>query len=200
MDYYYYDDDDDSRVNGEAKADSKPFSIRQFVADTRRKDVVHCWPFPKRYLQVCLKYGISNVLPPFELCINPPARVPNENVGRTCSDHRYKDEVSFENKVILLERLIKDEWNCSHDGILPKGPCHESNLSFDHTSNVTVPVNRESSSVQGPHFDAQLRIETVSPKKLRHKQRKHKGRRKKRSMSDILARAKPCTLDDCHTK
>ncbi|XP_039055557.1 uncharacterized protein LOC120198276 [Hibiscus syriacus] len=193
MDY----DADDSYVNGEAKADSKPFSIRQFVADTRRKDVIHCWPFPKRYLQVCLKYGISDVLPPFEPCTNPSARVLNENVGRTCSDHQHEDQVSFENKVILQEILIKDEWNCNYDEILPKGPCHESNLSFDYTSNVTVPVNRESNSVQGPHFDSQQRIKRVSPKKLSHKQRKRKGRLKKRTMSDILARSKSCTLDDC---
>ncbi|KAK8684876.1 hypothetical protein V6N13_040891 [Hibiscus sabdariffa] len=179
----------DIHVNGEAEADSKPLSIRQFVADTRRRDIVHCWPFPKRYLQISLKYGISNVLPPFEPYINPTTQVTDENVGWTCSDQQHKDHVSFENKVVLQEKLIKDECNCYYDEMLSKAPCHESNLSFDYTYNVTVPVNRESNSVQGSHLD------TPPSKRTRHKQRKRKGRRKKRLMSDILARAKPCTLE-----
>ncbi|KAK8709502.1 hypothetical protein V6N13_060517 [Hibiscus sabdariffa] len=185
-----------SYVNGEAEADSKPFSIRQFVADTRRKDIIHCWPFPKKYLQICLKYGISNVLPPFEPCINPTTQAMNENVGWTCSDQQHKDHVPFENKVVLQEKLIKDECNCYYDEMLSsKAPCHESNLSFDYTSSVTVPLNRESSSIQGSHLDVHLRINTLPSKRTIHKQRKRKGRRKKLLMSDILARAKPCTLE-----
>ncbi|KAK8709505.1 hypothetical protein V6N13_060520 [Hibiscus sabdariffa] len=133
----------DTCVNGEAEADSKPFSIRQFVADTRRKAIILCWPFPKKYLQICLKYGISNVLPPFEPCINPTTQATDENVGWSCSDQQHKDHVSFENKVVLQEKLIKDECNCYYDEMLSKAPCHESNLSFDYTSNVTVPVARD---------------------------------------------------------
>ncbi|KAL1154408.1 hypothetical protein V6Z11_A09G239000 [Gossypium hirsutum] len=166
--------DDIDYINAETKPGSRPFSLRQFVVDARRKDIFQCWPFPKKYLQVCLKYGITNVLPPFELY-----------------------HVSFENKVVLQEKLIKDECNCYYDQmLLSNTPCNESNLSFDHTSDVTVPVTRESSSVQGSNPDVHWRIDMVSPKKTRHKQKKRKGRQKKRLMSDILARATPCTLED----
>ncbi|PPR85051.1 hypothetical protein GOBAR_AA35659 [Gossypium barbadense] len=190
-------DDDDDYVNAETKPGSRPFSLRQFVVDARRKDIFQCWPFPKKYLQVCLKYGITNVLPPFEPCINQTTQAMNKNIGQTCSDQQCKDHVSFENKVVLQEKLIKDECYCYYDQmLLSNTPCNESNLSFYHTSDVTVPVTRESSSVQGSNPDVHWRIDMVSPKKTRHKQKKRKGRQKKRLMSDILARATPCTLED----
>ena len=187
---------------------------RQFVVATRRKDIFHSWPFPQKYLQICLKYGISNVLPPFEPC-NPAIQTTTETVGLTCSQ-QDKENVSFENKVtdiIVQEKLIEDECNSYYDEVLSKAPCHDClkshmdnsckhkdqrNLSSDYTSNVTVQVNQQSSSVQGSHLYVHQRISTVSPKRLRHKQRKHKGRQKKRLMLDILAKTKPCTLEDLY--
>ncbi|XVF37852.1 hypothetical protein REPUB_Repub20aG0046700 [Reevesia pubescens] len=203
----------ESYVNGEA--DTKPFSIRQFVIDTRTKDILHCWPFPQKYLQICLKYGVSNVLPPFEPC-NSAIQTTAETVGLTCSQ-QDKENVSFEKKVRdIIEQekyLIKDEYNCYYDKVLSEAPCHyflkshlddsskhkdESNFSSDYISNVTVPVNQQSSSLQGSHLYVHQRTNTVSPKRLRQKQRKHKRTQKKRSMLDILARAKQCTLEDRH--
>ncbi|XP_022761013.1 uncharacterized protein LOC111307259 isoform X2 [Durio zibethinus] len=196
-------------VNGEA--DTKPFSIRQFVVDTRRKDIFHCWPFPEKYLQICLKYGISNVLPPFEPC-NSATQTTIGTVG----SQQDKENVFFENKVrdiIVQEKLIKDESNSYYNEVLSKAPCleclkshldnsckhkDESNLSTDYTSNAIVPVSRQSSSVQSSYLNVYRRINSPCPKRLRHKRRKHKGRQKKRSMLDILARAKLCTLEDIY--
>ncbi|XVE81181.1 hypothetical protein DITRI_Ditri15bG0042200 [Diplodiscus trichospermus] len=193
-------------VNGEA--DNNPFSIRQFVVASRRKDIFHCWPFPQKYLQICLKHGIDNVLPPFEPC-NPAVQTTT-----TCSQ-QDKENVSFENKardIIVQEKLIEDQCNSDYDEVISKAPCHdcreihldnsckhkdESNFSSDYTSNyVRVQINQKSSS----HLYVHQRINTVSPKKLRHKKRKHKGRQKKRSMVDILANATPCSLDDLYRR
>ncbi|KAK6255302.1 hypothetical protein QQP08_012213 [Theobroma cacao] len=202
----------DSYVNGEAV--TNPFSIRQFVEATRRKDVFLCWPFQQKHLHICLKYGISNVLPPFEPC-NPAIRTTEETVGLMCSQQN-EENVSFENKVrdvIVQEQLIKDECNSFYDEVLLKAPCHdflkshlddsskhkdESNLSFDYTSNVIAPLNRQSSSIEGSDLNVHPRTNTLSSKRLRHKQRKYKWRQKKRSMLDILAKAKPCTLEDLY--
>ncbi|KAF8414332.1 hypothetical protein HHK36_002333 [Tetracentron sinense] len=49
------------------------FSIRDYVTTARSKDIKTNWPFPQQYLQLCLKHGIKNLLPPFE----PPDSVRN---------------------------------------------------------------------------------------------------------------------------
>ncbi|XVE81183.1 hypothetical protein DITRI_Ditri15bG0042400 [Diplodiscus trichospermus] len=185
--------------------------FRKFVVASRRKDIFHCWPFPQKYLQICLKHGISNVLPPFEPC-NPAVQTTT-----TCSQ-QDKENVSFENKVrdiIVQEKLIEDQCYSCYDEVLSKAPCHDclnslldnsckhkvgSNLSSDYTSNVTLQVNQQSSSVQGSHLDVHQRVNAISPKRLRCKKRKHKGRQKKRSVADILANAKTCTLDGLYRR
>ncbi|KAL3614857.1 hypothetical protein CASFOL_040518 [Castilleja foliolosa] len=42
------------------------FSIRGYVYKTRGKDIKTHWPFSSKKLQLCLKHGIKDVLPPFE--------------------------------------------------------------------------------------------------------------------------------------
>lgn len=187
---------------------------RQFVGATRRKDIFHCWPFPPKYLQICLKYGISNVLPPLEPS-HPTIKITTETVGLTCSHQQDQENVSFENKardLIVPDKLIEDECNSYYEVL--RAPCHdclnshlddsctlkdESNLSSDYTSNVDpVQVNQQSSSAQGSHLYVDQRINTVFHRRSGHKQIKRKGRQKKRSMVDILAKAKPRTLEDLY--
>lgn len=42
------------------------FSIRDYVFSTRSKDITNNWPFSQEKLQVCLKHGMTEVLPPFQ--------------------------------------------------------------------------------------------------------------------------------------
>ncbi|KAG8386570.1 hypothetical protein BUALT_Bualt03G0162100 [Buddleja alternifolia] len=42
------------------------FSIRDYVFDTRGKDIKTNWPFSQKNLQLCLKHGVEDVLPPFQ--------------------------------------------------------------------------------------------------------------------------------------
>ncbi|KAK4398696.1 hypothetical protein Sango_1345100 [Sesamum angolense] len=42
------------------------FSIRDYVFNTRGKDIKNNWPFSQKNLQLCLKYGVKDVLPPFQ--------------------------------------------------------------------------------------------------------------------------------------
>ncbi|KAF7837076.1 uncharacterized protein G2W53_005558 [Senna tora] len=51
--------------NTEGEADIKSFSIREYVVGWREKDIVKSWPFPEKYLQMCVDHGVRNVLPPF---------------------------------------------------------------------------------------------------------------------------------------
>ncbi|KAL4554635.1 hypothetical protein LXL04_037233 [Taraxacum kok-saghyz] len=42
------------------------FSIRDYVLGLRSKDVACNWPFSPTSLQLCLKHGVKNLLPPFQ--------------------------------------------------------------------------------------------------------------------------------------
>ncbi|XP_049933099.1 uncharacterized protein LOC116251406 isoform X2 [Nymphaea colorata] len=44
----------------------KPFSIREYVFSARGKHLSKNWPFHQRYIQVCRKHGVKDILPPFE--------------------------------------------------------------------------------------------------------------------------------------
>ncbi|XP_048227530.1 uncharacterized protein LOC8267943 [Ricinus communis] len=43
------------------------FSIRDYVFTARSKDIKKNWPFSLKNLQLCLKHGVKDVLPPFQL-------------------------------------------------------------------------------------------------------------------------------------
>ncbi|KAM0932331.1 hypothetical protein DsansV1_C46g0241671 [Dioscorea sansibarensis] len=42
------------------------FSIRDYVFNLRNEDIKKNWPFPQKFLQVCLKHDVKDLLPPFE--------------------------------------------------------------------------------------------------------------------------------------
>ncbi|XP_068637711.1 uncharacterized protein [Aristolochia californica] len=54
-----------------------PFSIRNYVFASRSKDIGTNWPFPPQFLQLCLKHGVKELLPPFE----PPDSVRAQSSG-----------------------------------------------------------------------------------------------------------------------
>lgn len=45
---------------------SPKFSIRDYVFNTRGKDIKNNWPFSQENLQLYLKHGVTNLLPPFQ--------------------------------------------------------------------------------------------------------------------------------------
>lgn len=42
------------------------FSIRDYAFDSRSKGIKRSWPFRPQSLELCLKHGVKNLLPPFE--------------------------------------------------------------------------------------------------------------------------------------
>ncbi|KDP29507.1 hypothetical protein JCGZ_19220 [Jatropha curcas] len=54
------------------------FSIRDYVFTARSKDVKKNWPFSLKNLQLCLKHGVKDVLPPFQ----PLDSVRNQSLKR----------------------------------------------------------------------------------------------------------------------
>lgn len=62
------------------------FSIRDYVFTARSKDIGANWPFQQDFLQLCLKHGINDPLPPFE----PPDFVRDQRCKKSVrSRHQY---------------------------------------------------------------------------------------------------------------
>ncbi|PNX99074.1 hypothetical protein L195_g022335 [Trifolium pratense] len=85
--------------NSEAADVVKPFSIRQYVLACRQKSVSHSWPFPNKYLQMCLNHGLKDVLPPFEsLKVKVQQHVieqNQQNIKNECDFNVSHGEVSY---------------------------------------------------------------------------------------------------------
>ncbi|KAL6999024.1 hypothetical protein U1Q18_000190 [Sarracenia purpurea var. burkii] len=134
------------------------FSIRDYVFEARSKDIKNNWPFSQRNLQLCLKYGVKELLPPFW---------PLEIV-RNGSNHirRCPDETN----------LIEKERTSNSDGE-PSGPRdHFISVSSDNAESNDSPsvdcVNRSSSGSKGDKqlpltTDNQSRSEVDSERNLR---------------------------------
>ncbi|XP_051134976.1 uncharacterized protein LOC127254118 [Andrographis paniculata] len=60
------------------------FSIRDYVFNARRKDIENHWPFSPENLQLCLKHGVKDVLPPFDSSVE----ITNTADATEFSDHR----------------------------------------------------------------------------------------------------------------
>ncbi|XP_071692628.1 uncharacterized protein [Rutidosis leptorrhynchoides] len=107
-----YDDDDDKAHASVSDIDllksvvadlhdtpnSKPsFSIRDYVYNSRSKDIVCNWPFSQKTLQVCLKHGVKNLLPPFESIETLRNTSSNEQIISSC-DGKSNSETILEPK------------------------------------------------------------------------------------------------------
>ncbi|KAL5972307.1 hypothetical protein ACLOJK_041560, partial [Asimina triloba] len=56
-------------------------SFPDYVFNARSKDVGVNWPFPERFLQLCLKHGVKDILPPFEGPDSVRAQCSGKGVG-----------------------------------------------------------------------------------------------------------------------
>ncbi|XP_039028462.1 uncharacterized protein LOC120162373 isoform X2 [Hibiscus syriacus] len=84
------------------------FSIRDFVFTARGNDIKKNWPFSPRNLQLCLKHGLKDPLPPFQLL----GTVRNQTVERCVVEtnpfekqtkRKFGDEPSGSNDHVVLE-------------------------------------------------------------------------------------------------
>ncbi|KAE8677250.1 putative Prenylated RAB acceptor 1.G2 [Hibiscus syriacus] len=63
------------------------FSIRDYVFTARGNDIKKNWPFSSKNLQLCLKHGLKDPLPPFELLESSNDAYSNHNLAVTCIDN-----------------------------------------------------------------------------------------------------------------
>lgn len=189
---------------GSEADDDKPFSIRRYVLASRHKSIFHSWPFPEKYLQICLNHGLKDILPPFE-----SLKGCSKLLQHSRNDHDTKNLAEFCKTKSVQQHVIKqNQHNIKNEcDLLSHGGEGSYKLvtkesSSKHVSNCSDYVklsgsadhmfNLPSSSIHGHKRLPSL----VSSKATKDKCRKRKGRCKKRSMVDILAVARHCTLEE----
>ncbi|XP_061995190.1 uncharacterized protein LOC133713080 [Rosa rugosa] len=128
-----------------AQPDKHPFSIRQHVLACRQRDVISNWPFPKKYLHMCLSRGIKEVLPPLESHKSALQSIRGV-VSLNCAQQEHEDDHLFRNKSLdtvvqenECECVLNTEPSISEFSIqyCPSSPLnrsHETNLSHEVAS------------------------------------------------------------------
>lgn len=166
--------------NTNTEADVKPFSfsIRQYAYASRQKDIFNSWPFPEEYLHMCVNQGITikDVLPPMPLA----------EPLNGCSNLMHLGDVSKDSNFCKAEvpHLIEHPQNI-------KNECHL--LSNGERYKVTDHNQDSPSSPNHVHMSSPT---LASFKAMKDKRKRGRGRCKKRSMVDILATARHCTLEE----
>ncbi|GER52734.1 hapless 8 [Striga asiatica] len=167
------------------------FSIRGYVFGARAKDISNNWPFSQENLQLCLKYGVKDVLPPFDQTLDS---VRNQSTAKCAAEN---SSVSRKDKKIppatdqsspytnsVPENIVKlNNQKSSQEDTMASNVCPVCKM-FSSSSNTTL----------NAHIDQCLSIKwTSNPKQSI----KHRIKPKKtRLMADIYETALRCTLED----
>lgn len=154
---------------------SKLFSMRQYVFLSRQKDIFQNWPFAENYLELCLKYGVTNVLPPLEVRSSSERTSILYGKGKV-TKARDDHEVPFEATISMIHEQVQ----------LMSLPCNE----LEH--------EKVSSSLHYLGDKNMNRVITMNPSKVLVQKGKktRKWRRKMKTMAEIFATAKHCTLEE----
>ncbi|XP_057249192.1 uncharacterized protein LOC104889696 isoform X2 [Beta vulgaris subsp. vulgaris] len=91
------------------------FSMRQYVLLSRQKDIFKSWPFAEKYLRLCLKYGVTNVLPPL---YDNKGKVTNEgdnheNNTNNISEKKGKKSRKWKRKMKTMEEIFATAKHCT---------------------------------------------------------------------------------------
>ncbi|KAL9444825.1 hypothetical protein AB3S75_017916 [Citrus x aurantiifolia] len=133
------------------------FSIRDYVFTSRSKDIKKNWPFSLKNLQLCLKHGVKEVLPPFQT----HSAVKTQSIRRCAVETEKKSVANFDaepsepnNKEVLdssgnaqlndkLENACLDTSSCRSAG---ENEFPSTTTSVSHSDIESVPTKRPSSS------------------------------------------------------
>ncbi|XP_073061622.1 uncharacterized protein [Primulina eburnea] len=111
------------------------FSIRDYVSSARGKDIKNNWPFSQKNLQLCLKHGVTDVLPPFQPLdtVRNPSRMKCVDVKLPALSDRILSSGFWEGKEFEPTTLP----SCSNINSVPliKAPCSKPEaVSFPRSS------------------------------------------------------------------
>ncbi|XP_042009861.1 uncharacterized protein LOC121758544 [Salvia splendens] len=200
------------------------FSIRDYVFNTRGKEIKNNWPFSQKNLQLCLKHGVKDVLPPFQPVRNPShqsvvdslrysdVKFPESNGCGVCKrpalniDNVNSSECEEDKEFQSIRESKKAEINI-------QSPVKKCRLIVEQRANEDTAVVSEtmtskvcpvcktfsssSNTTLNAHIDQCLSGESTIEWTANPKVNKHRIKpRKTRLMVDIYETALRCTLED----
>ncbi|KAL4289385.1 hypothetical protein AHAS_Ahas19G0380900 [Arachis hypogaea] len=193
-----------------AEADVKPFSIRQYALAWRHRSIFHSWPFPERYLHMCLSRGIDirDVLPPLfspQTCEDESLKgCSSKNLIHSHGNNGDDSKDGFEFCKTNSNIKNNDYGTSFHDD--------EEGNNDNQYNNCIVPVPdnvaEDDEVLDIQPISSSIHVHKTSPrptmasllsnKGVKDKRRRRRGRCKKRSMADILADARHCTVEEIY--
>ncbi|KAG4911331.1 hypothetical protein JHK87_057447 [Glycine soja] len=159
---------------------------RQCVLASRHTNILQSWPFHEKHLQLCLNQGLKEVLPPFERQASPAESV------QGCS-----------NLMQSLDDNVKEADFCKAE-VPHLYDDHPQNIKNECDYKVTKqPSSHEEGNQHKCSISSSSNVHKSSPplppsKAVKDKRSRCRGRRKKRSIVDILAMARHSTLEEIH--
>ncbi|ESQ42810.1 hypothetical protein EUTSA_v10012702mg [Eutrema salsugineum] len=214
------------------------FSIRDYAFSHRTKDIKKSWPFSSTSLQLCLKHGLTDPLPPIQLLgsvktptVHPPEasslKTPNSThveatsykrkLERLGSNHTLAEtKQGFENayltsgskseiQVATVNKnprkkcgLIVKTGACVDSGSKEGQSCHfaASESMALRTCPICKTFSSASNTTLNAHIDQCLSVDSGQQPISKPNKPRNKPRLKVKSITDIYAAAKRCTLED----
>lgn len=149
------------------------------------------------------------MLPPLE---SHHSAIQSLRGGVHFSYYSQQSNANVDQKTVEQEQLLEDECNLYPNEDISKESSQDCRLSLSSNSckheenslnpssgvasDIVVSETQLSAGIQSFLHRHQCNKIMNCPKRLSHKRKRRKGKCKKRSMVDILAAAKPCTLED----
>ncbi|KAJ0261582.1 Hapless 8 [Hirschfeldia incana] len=207
------------------------FSIRDYAFSNRTKNIRKSWPFSSTSLQLCLKHGLSDPLPPIQplgsMISHPPEASSSKKPTQThveaisckrkleklvSSDHASAEtKQGFENgskpktQVTTVNKIPRKK--CG--SVLKPGACvdiaskEDQGCLFSASESMalrTCPICKAFSSASNTtlnaHIDQCLSVDAGRQPVSKPNKPRSKPRLKVKTMVDIYASAKGCTLED----
>lgn len=162
---------------------NKAFSIRDYALEARERDIHNNWPFDEKCMDFCVKLGVNKLLPPFE----SPDSV-RHSLYRCMQSHDPEEPIAPIDSNDKCCQGTKEEKEFIKD---------DSSLYIDEAvSDITRQMSPLSlSSTKSERDDGGSAMPLT--KCFVKKRNKRKGKHKMRSMEEIYAEARPCTLEEC---
>uniref|UniRef100_A0A1J3ECX1 Hapless 8 n=1 Tax=Noccaea caerulescens TaxID=107243 RepID=A0A1J3ECX1_NOCCA len=222
-------------TNSSDELGQSSFSIRDYAFSYRTKNIKKSWPFSSTSLQLCLKHGLSDLLPPIQppgsVISHPPEALslkkPNithveainhkrklEKLGSNQISAKTKE--GFENGLLATTSNSKIQVATVNKNprkkcglIVKPGACVDSRSKEDHrglfaasesmalgTCPICKTFSSASNTTLNAHIDQCLSVDSVEQPMSKPNKPRTKPRLKVKSMVDIYATAKECTLED----
>ncbi|KAL0843743.1 hypothetical protein Bca101_016989 [Brassica carinata] len=207
------------------------FSIRDYASSNRTKNIQKSWPFSSTSLQLCLKHGLCDPLPPIQLLgpmiSQPPEASSSKKPTKThveaisckrklenpgSNDHASAEtKLGFENgsksktQVTMLNKtprkkcglVVKPGAGVDSASKEDQGcPFSASEAMALRTCPICKAFSSASNTTLNAHIDQCLSVDSGKQPVTKPNKPRSKPRLKVKTMVDIYASAKGCTLED----